>query len=88
MTCRRRRWNRSSIHPLEFAGETPRDKTAGSPMPSDEGADAVVLTDPASICWLSTFVARMSPIRRWLWHSPSCRSTANPRFSSTSASCR
>jgi Xaa-Pro aminopeptidase len=41
------------IHPLEFAGETPRDKTGRiADAVKDKGAGAVVLTDPASICWL------------------------------------
>ena len=42
-----------AIHPLEFAGETARDKIAritGDVKAKD--AAAVILTDPASICWL------------------------------------
>jgi Xaa-Pro aminopeptidase len=42
-----------SIHPLEFAGETPRDKIGRiADAVKEKGAEAVVLTDPASICWL------------------------------------
>jgi Xaa-Pro aminopeptidase len=42
-----------SIHSLEFAGEIPRDKIGRiADTVKDKGAGAVVLTDPASICWL------------------------------------
>ena len=42
-----------AIHPLEFAGETPRDKIGRiADTVKEKGAEAVVLTDPASICWL------------------------------------
>jgi Xaa-Pro aminopeptidase len=42
-----------SIHPLEYAGETPRDKLGRiADAVKDKGANAVVVTDPASICWL------------------------------------
>ncbi|GAB4355906.1 MAG: aminopeptidase P family protein [Oricola sp.] len=42
-----------SIHPLEYSGETPRDKIGRiADAVREKAADAVVLTDPASICWL------------------------------------
>jgi Xaa-Pro aminopeptidase len=42
-----------AIHPFEFAGETPRDKIGRiADAVNDKGADALVVTDPASICWL------------------------------------
>jgi len=42
-----------AIHPLEFAGEAPRDKIGRiADAVNEKGAKAVVLTDPASICWL------------------------------------
>jgi len=42
-----------SIHPLEYSGETPRDKIGRiADAVKEKGAGAVVLTDPASICWL------------------------------------
>jgi Xaa-Pro aminopeptidase len=42
-----------TIHPLEYAGETPRDKIGRiADAVKEKGANALVLTDPASICWL------------------------------------
>lgn len=42
-----------STQPMEFAGETARDKLGRiADAVRDKHADALVLTDPASICWL------------------------------------
>ncbi len=42
-----------AIHPFEFAGETPHDKIGRiADAVKDKNADTVILTDPASICWL------------------------------------
>jgi Xaa-Pro aminopeptidase len=42
-----------SIHPFEFAGETPHDKIGRiAEAVGEKDADLVVLTDPSSICWL------------------------------------
>ncbi|MFZ2100263.1 MAG: aminopeptidase P family protein, partial [Oricola sp.] len=42
-----------AIHSFEFAGETPRDKIGRIvDAVKEKGASAVMVTDPASICWL------------------------------------
>ncbi|MCI5074232.1 aminopeptidase P family protein [Oricola sp.] len=42
-----------TIHPLDYAGETARDKTGRiTDAVKEKQADALVMTDPASICWL------------------------------------
>ncbi|TCD15227.1 aminopeptidase P family protein [Oricola cellulosilytica] len=42
-----------TLHPMQFAGETARDKIGRiTDAVRDREADAVILTDPASLCWL------------------------------------